>query len=510
MTRIYSLMDRNLMRPNFANLIWGVSLVAVAFLCGVAGVILPWWWVAIPIIGALALLVFGASGGLSSPHGRNSLFKPVARPMLAIELVALPLVMSMRQKLSVTLVLILLLLLVSVLRRRQFAERLNLVPTFLLLTCVALVCWRAVLSDGEQSWRLLSIAALYALAATILILTAMAVSRATAYASLLAGLSLYLVANVVGWLAGVKSTSSSVRIGGYESSGAMFGGSRVFFPFARAINEPSFVAVALIVAVAAMFSMRELPRWYHWAGIIAGLLIILASNSRMPVILAVPTIFFVLVAPRVTRAVAPYVVGVAMVLPFLLTQVAPVVTWVARFIASNSYLARGQNVDQIVGLGTREIIWTRSVDFWTADVTDTADQLIGFGYNGHASSGALSTYSSGIGDFLSDRAALTTHNSVLQTLYDAGLLGAVILLGVTVFTVYRYGRDASLLPMFSVAVMLGLGAITEIGLAPGLSQTPIFLLLYLVVFVPLKSTCVRVVEPDNRAHDVIPTSSKLA
>jgi hypothetical protein len=408
----------------------------------------------------------------------TTFFKQLPRAPLAVELVLFPLAISIRQDNRVTIALLAILLLLSAMWRQRSPERLNLVPTALFMVCVALVFWRGPFI----------FAGMYVLAAFVLVTTARAITRATAYASLLAGLSLYLVANVAGWLVGLQSASSSVRIGGYETSETLFGSRRVFFPFSLSINEPAFVASALILGVAAMISIRQKPTWYHWLGVGAGLVVITASNSRTPVLFAVPLILLLLIAPRITRVAAPYALCVAMLLPFLMQQLQPILNWVGGLIASNDYLSRGQNLEDLVGLSSRQVIWSRSIDYWDVHVTDSAHQLFGYGYFGHATSGASAGYTAGVGSFFSDRTAVSMHSPLLQTLFDAGLIGAAILLGITAYALYRYGRGAEMLPMLAVLLMLGLSATTEAILAPGFGNTPVFLLLYLFVFIPTQQS----------------------
>lgn len=461
--------------------VWGGIVVALAVATGSAVALIPSLWLAIPVGIVVILVILKWGPHLSRPAGiENPLLAHVQRTHLAIELVALPLVVSIRQDNKYTIILLLGVLGIGVMRtvgrdasQPRCIDNINLTPTVLLMGCVFIVFWRGNFI----------VAAIYVLAFLILVNAARVVSRPTAYASLLAGLSLYIVSNTVGWLIGLQSASSAVRLGGYETSGGFFN-TRVFFPFTISINEPAFISAALIAAVAAMISLRQRPPWYLWVGALAGVFVIIASNSRVPLIIAAPVIALLLFAPRVTRAVAPYVVGASMLLPVLMAQLQPILSWIAELVASNRYLARTQDFKQILGLSSRGDIWSRSLDYWSVHVTDSVHQVIGYGYFGHASSGALASYDSGISGYFTERAALSMHNSMLQTLFDGGLLGASILFGVTIYTIYRYGRHTSLLPMLAVAIVLGLSATTEAILAPGFGNTPTFLLLYLVVFIP--------------------------
>ncbi|MBR7191740.1 O-antigen ligase [Gordonia sp. SCSIO 19800] len=448
---------------------WTIGGVVFAIAAGAAAAFAPWWAIGLGVLVAAVGMLIGLRRSLPA-------LTRMERHPLALELVALPLVVSIRHSTILTLVLLGLLLLISLARRQRVDDApINYVPVLLLLLAAGLI-----FRNGPYT-----IAALFVLVVLVLAAASVSVSRTTAYASLTAGLSLYLVANIAGWIVGIQSVSASVRVGGYESSGGFFG-ARVFFPFARSINEPSFIAAALILAVVAMLSVRTAPRWYHWVGVAAGLFVIAASNSRTPLLMLIPAALFILIAPRITRRGAPFVAGGVMLLPFLLPALRPSVNWVAEKIAGNDYLARGQSVHDIGGLGTRDIIWEQSIGFWDRQVDSLLHQVAGFGYNGHAVSGASDYYATGIGDFLSRRSALTMHNSFLQTLFDGGLIGAFCVLGVTVFLVWRYAQRPELLPVFAIALMLGLSAGTEVSLAPGLSQTPVFLLLFLAVFVPRK------------------------
>jgi len=367
----------------------------------------------------------------------------------------------------------LLLLVLSALRRDRVSERLNLVPAGFLLVLAAIV-----FRQGP-----LTLAAIYVIAVLVLVVTAKKVTRATAYESLLAGIALYLVANIAGWLIGIESPSAAIRVGELGTSSTLFG-TRIIFPFAISINEPAFIAGAMISAVIAIIVIHGRPRWHLWLGSIAGAIIMLGSNSRTAVLVAA-AVSVALLIPRLARVAAPYIVAIAMLLPFVIQVFLPIISAFAEFGASNSFLARGGTSQQISGLGTRGIIWTKALDYWTAYVTDFAHQLFGYGYNGHVSSGAWLSFSNGV-TYISDRTALTAHNSILQTLFDAGLTGSAILLGVTVYTIFRYSRQANLLPLVAVGINVATSAAVEVTLTPGFGSTAVLLLTYLTVFIPNK------------------------
>lgn len=461
---------------------WWISAGIGAIFIGAAVTVMTslvaWWVAVIPLIlFTVVVLVAWLQNGRRTRGQQFFTERPT--PRLAPILVVLPTVLSVRQSNTVTIAVLAALALFVLIRQvGAKPQKVSYLPAILLLVCVG-VTFR---SDAY------GIALLFVLAGFILFVAANSIPREVAYNSLLAGLTLYLVANVVGWQAGLQSPAAAIRIGGYNTEGGLFGDTRVFFPFTRAINEGSYVAATLIVAVVAMIKLRQKPRWYHLLGVIAGLVVLLAANSRTPMLVLVLVAGAILLIPRIARGAAPYVISGALTIPFVLGYLQPVFRSLATLAVEIPYLARGQNIDQVAGLGTRGTIWARSLSFWNNHVGSISDQWIGFGYNGHAKSGASAYYASGIGDFLTTRTALTMHNSVLQLLFDAGIIGAVILLVITVFAVYRYGRNPELLPMFAVVVMVALSGVSEVSLAPGLSQTPAFLLLYLLVFIPTKTT----------------------
>ena len=417
------------------------------------------------------------------------------RTPLAFELVALPLAVSIRQNLKITAVLLLLLLFLSALRRDRVSERLNLVPAGFLLVLAAIV-----FRQGP-----LTLAAIYVLTILVLVVTAKKVTRATAYESLLAGMALYLVANVAGWLIGIQSPAAAIRVGELGTSSILFG-TRIIFPFAISINEPAFIAGAMISAVITIIAIRSRPRWYLWLGSIAGAVVMLGSNSRAAVLVAA-AVSIALLMPRLARVAAPYVVAIAMLLPFVIQVFLPIISALAEFGASSSFLSRGGTSQQLSGIGSRGIIWTKALDYWTAYVTDFTYRLIGYGYNGHVSSGAWLSFSSGV-TYISDRRALTAHNSILQTVYDAGLIGSAILLGVTVYTIFRYSREANLLQLLAVGVIVAVSAAVEVSLTPGFGCTAVLLLTYLAVFIPNKPNKVAPPRGSNLLGSAIVSTSR--
>ncbi len=405
--------------------------------------------------------------------------QPLSRKMsqrIVPELVLIPTAVSMPGRTAIAIIAVVGLV-VIVRYKVPGSQPISYLPAVLMLATVALI-------DRSTAYTSL---VLFLGCGLVLIIIATVVPREDAYASLLAGLSLYLAANVLGWLAGIRSPVSNARLSGFETSSSLFE-HRVLFPFARSINEPAYIGGALIVAVIVMIKVRQQPRWYHWVGVAAAIVVMLGSNSRISLLATTLLATALVLAPSTTRKVAPYLVGVGLLLPFLTGVLQSAIRWSANIATSSSYLSRGQSLEQIMALNSREIIWSQSIKFWLDHTTSLSTQLFGYGNYGHAKSGAYTYYASAVGHYVREPKLITTHNALLQTLFDGGLLAAVTLFAVVFVAVYRYGRDIDLLPVFAVVTMLGLSGVGDVSIAPGIGHTPAFLLLYLLVFIPNSRT----------------------
>jgi hypothetical protein len=409
---------------------------------------------------------------------RRRITEVTVDPRLAPELVLFPLVVSVRQSQTVTVALLAGLVFLAICRKRNddASASARFLP-FALLALSAVVVFRTELAMP---------AAIAGLAVFFLWQAAVKFPREVALPSLATGVAVYLVANVLGQLAHIPSPLDASRLGGYDTSAGFFG-ARLAFPFARSINEPAVITAAYIALVAAMWMLGRRVGFFRWAGVLAGAYIMLGSNSRLPLIIAILLIAATLVGPGMTRRLTRPIVVAAGALPFYLPVALPVIGAVAASVANVSYLARGQSVEEIIGLGTRGAIWNGSTHWWLSRIS-LESQLFGFGPNGHAVSGANSTYLSGLGGFLADRTHLTMHNSFLQQLFDGGLLGLGLLAVGLLIAMRRYSKDVSLLPQLVFVTVLGVGAASEIILAPGFTQTPFFLLLALAAFSPAVAT----------------------
>jgi O-antigen ligase len=189
----------------------------------------------------------------------------------------------------------------------------------------------------------------------------------------------------------------------------------------------------------------------------------------------------------------PYAVGAALLLPFYVGLLQPVLQYGADLLQFNSFVSRGKDVNQLVDFEGRRATWAGSIRFWTDHFPGIRQFLVGFGYQGHVKSGAYLYIPRDNSMFLRDRSALHAHNSVLQAQFEVGLIGSTLLFAVTILLVYRYGRSAELLPAFAATAMIGLSGVVEPSLTPGILHIEAFMILYLAFFTPVKS--IRAVGP---------------
>lgn len=476
-------------RKSTALWLAGAAVLAVAV--GVGVTLQP-----ISTIGALVAIMaagfLGRPGRRALDRARSSLNVASSRAPMAIELAALPLAVSIRQDTLITCLLVSVLALVSLFRRRDAVQLtpINWLPILMVALATLIVFRRGPVL----------ILVLIGLAVFVVINTALKVSRERALSSLIAGLSIYLLGNIAAWLVGIESASASTRTGGYAAESSIIG-ARVFFPFARSINEPAVVATVLFVAVTALWVSRQRITRLDSIGVAAGILIVAASVSRTPVLVAAALIFAIVFFPSALRRLAVVIVAIGMLVPFLLAVLQPLINAFASVAVGNAFLGRGQSVQEISGLGTRSGIWSESLWFWDEKTEGIVRNLIGYGQNGHAVSGASTYYvRDGVGDFLSaSRTNLTMHNSVLQSLFDGGLLAAAMLLGAVVFAVWQSSRSTDSLPVLAIVMTLALSAASEVSLAPGLSQTPFFLLVCVLAVVPMKGARGQIERGEHRA-----------
>lgn len=412
---------------------------------------------------------------------RNSpFFTGAASSQLVPELVLIPFVASINQSEKARLGMLALLILTALVRSKApgpaTARQFTYLPAVAFLVIVALT-----FRDD-----LYKTAAVFVMIFVILLVLANTITRQAAYDSLLAGIALYLVANVLGWLAGVESPSISARIGGFETTSPFFS-QRIIFPFAVSINEAPYVAACLLVSIVALIRMRLRPRWYQWLGLPAAVFVLLASGNRTATIIMILLGAALLLVPRATRVAVPYLAGLGLLLPFYVSMLRPLLEYLADLLRANAFLSRGKGANQLVDFEGRQATWSGSIKFWTDHFPGIRPLFFGYGYQGHVKSGAYLFIPQDNSTFLRDRSSLHAHNSILQSLFDAGLIGAVLLFTITVLIVYRYGRSMERLPIFAAATVVAFSGVVEPSLTPGILHIEAFLILYLAFFTPIRA-----------------------
>lgn len=382
----------------------------------------------------------------------------------AWELVMLPTLVSIRQSTTVLIIGLVLALLIALFRRAPATRSgLGTLPLSLLLLATIISARTDLLIIG-----------LVLLVAAIAAVSARKTPIPLAMKSISAGLVVYFAVNIVAHFAGVQSHAAAVRIGGYTSS-SLFG-DRVLFPFSRSINEASIVAAVFLVIVAARWVLRYRRSNINSVGVPLALYVMLASNSRVPLLIAGALMAVVMIAPSVTRLALPIGVPIAMAFPFYLRWSTSALNLIASAADSIAYFSRGQSVEEIVELGTRGPIWQGTLLFW-GQYADNFNRVFGWGANGHATSGANTFYLNGQDRFLADPIALTTHNSFLQTLLDGGLVSLAALITAIVIMLIRFGRTRASVPLALGVAAACLCGVMEVVMAPAATTTPFILVI---------------------------------
>jgi len=301
-------------------------------------------------------------------------------------------------------------------------------------------------------------------------------------------MALYIMANILGWMAGLESPNAAGRLSGFETSSPFFD-KRIIFPLSSSINEPPYVAVAFLLAVIAMFKIGRERRWYHWLGAFASVFVLLAANNRATFLIAITLSGALVLAPKLMRIAAPYVAGTALLLPFLLSATAPVINYMATLLQDTNLLSRGRTDFTISEFEGRGPVWTGVVRFFseqwsTAGLSGISSKLFGYGYQGQVNSGAYLFIPKASSQFLRERIYLHAHNSVLQAVLDVGLIGAVVLWIIAILILYRYGRQMKYLPIFVISLTIVLSGVFESSLVPGMNWIEFVILIYLAFFIP--------------------------
>lgn len=330
-----------------------------------------------------------------------------------------------------------------------------------------------------------AVAGLFAAFALIfLILAIPRVTRQSAVTSLIDGVGLYLIANVGAYyVLGMRSPGEALRSGGLEASD---GGVRVIYPLATSLNLPPIIAAAFLAASLILLE-RGGKRLLRIAGAAAACVVLIGADSRTALVVAAIVALASLVAPRILRTAAiPVAVGaVAFVFAFPVIArpvIAPSINWLIGLVPS---LSRGSVSSSDVSLNGRQYIWEKAMRFWGNRTSDWGE-VFGFGAQGQYHSGASRTYAHIFGSSTQNPKMASTHNSVLQQLYDAGIVGAILLAVAIVACVVLWVARSRVDEPYAAAALalvlsLVISGVTEVSLAPGVGQETLLLFAGLLI-----------------------------
>lgn len=408
-------------------------------------------------LAVIGLAIVTIRGARHSPQG------PSAPWHWAVLL--LPLSLAMRVQNEMLSMFALLALLVWAFTRRRSEARVSASWTvYVFLVAALLVVVRSPLASILTA----------AISIVILWRSSLTSSTKSMIVSIIDGAGLYVIANAVGYYAlGQVAPNFGTKTIGLAASD---GGLRVFFPLSSSLNLAPAVASAAIVGALYLFFLESGARRYFRAmSILAGAAILLGADGRVSVAVALSVGLCALVAPALLRWAAPVVVVSALTLPFYFRATSEfIATQAPSLISSLPGLDRGGGLAGILSFNGRSIIWGQSVDYWLTFVGGPP-RWIGFGSDGQYVSGASKGYAWLFGNAVALSEHTSVHNSLLQQLYDGGLLGATLLLVAVLASMYLMSRKRApdfgyRIAALSVTVALALSAATEVTLAPGMSN----------------------------------------
>jgi hypothetical protein len=322
----------------------------------------------------------------------------------------------------------------------------------------------------------------FLLVGTLVVRLVLTVDARKIIGSLVDGCGLYLLVNVLWNTAGLPSPISEFRIGGLaESTGFV----RTLFPLTSSLNTPPTIASIYVVAM--IFMLLEagwLRRALRLFCFIAAIVVLISVGSRVAMLATALISITVICFPPSTRWLAQAATIVTAISAFVLPAVlASIQSAVAPLLALTPGRVSGS--ESITSLEGRDVVWATSITHWLERVNDLPHVLLGFGLGGHHRSGASLAYSNRFMEVLSHPETATMHNSFLQQLFDAGVVGYALLMAAAFWASTRLSKrrkDWGHRGMSAVVAMtaLLLSGMTEVSLAPGATHETFWLLLVLV------------------------------
>lgn len=302
----------------------------------------------------------------------------------------------------------------------------------------------------------------------ILVLQAVSLSasKASAVASLVDGIGVFLVLSMALWTVGFRANTG--RTDGLEN--LLTGGERVIFPLSNSLFLTSAMAAVYVASAVPLIMLYHKFRLARLTAVACALSIFVLSDTRAAMLAGLFVSGFALVAPRLLQRGGPFLVAGSLLLPFIYQDVRRAIAAVLNFATSFAPWAARANEDAST-LNYRDFIWARSLDFFL-NRADWFHQATGYGAFGHTASGASSSYSRGLAGLGSDTRLITPHNTILQVLFDGGWVTASALAVTMVATAFILARGGPVVSLsgLTMLVALALVSITEVALSPSHAQ----------------------------------------
>jgi O-antigen ligase len=311
--------------------------------------------------------------------------------------------------------------------KRYVSQRILFRLTVLLLVFIFVACLRAFFDIGLfAKARTINISLLWiTIPLYFLALRIRGFSLGLVNNIFMSSMGLYLFVNLSLYLLGVASPFSIHLENGHALLSGMLGLNtvRTALPLSYDTGSGGAVAgLAMLGAIAGMlFSNARKQKILFFGLLLLSLWAIFLTDSRGALFFGVGAILVVLLAPlfvmprvaRLTLFLAPLLVMLLVVLP----------NYLPEFLTGESAITRGESTI----VSGRDLIWNVVLDKLAAF---EPIHLIGYGLNGHLSSGVSEGYAEMFTDSadLSEAMLIPVHNNIFQLVLDLGYMGMLVYL----------------------------------------------------------------------------------
>jgi O-antigen ligase len=275
--------------------------------------------------------------------------------------------------------------------------------------------------------------------------------------------AVYGLANALLYIGGIQSTTAGdpnfIGLGTYQQAALLqhFGISiaRVQFPLATGVTTAGVVAGAGLASCVILGRSRAID-WRLLAPLAAGCVFcLLWSDARTAIAVMALVTLFLLWNQRLAGAR-----WISLLIPGL-----PIFVMAGIGVLNgplSSVIGRSQN--DVSTLDGRTHIWDTA---WSVLLHPSLTQVFGWGANGHISSGLSLHYAYLFGG-TTDPWRNTTHDLIIQTIFDAGYLGVGLLVWVVFVAVgglaryAKYDNTATIPALAAVLLICCINGVTEV------------------------------------------------